>query len=113
MFNLHKLLSTTHKEQLITVISKTYSIVTNNRENGLKESKEHLLDRKHLQHIIDYSLTNIFQPKFQTENNNKIVFIITYNPYQKFDFEKIHSCLDRIKNKEFKTWFQRENIIIH
>ena len=42
------------------------SIVTNNRENQLKELKEHLHDRKHPKHIIDYRLTKIFQPKLQT-----------------------------------------------
>ena len=42
--------------------------VTNNSDNGLKQLKEHSLDRKHPQHIKDYSFTKIFQPKFQTEN---------------------------------------------
>ena len=46
------------------------SIETNNRENRLMELKEHLLDRKHPQHIKDYSFTKIFQPKFQTRSFN-------------------------------------------
>ena len=35
---------------------------------------EHLLDRKHPQHFIDYSFGKIFQPKFKTEKNNSITF---------------------------------------
>ena len=31
----------------------------------IKGIKENLLDRKHTQHIIDYSFTKIFQPKFK------------------------------------------------
>ena len=75
------------------------SIVTNNRENRLKELKEHLLHRKHPQHVIDYSFIKIFQPKFQTENNDSITFIRTYNPNHNINFKKFHSCLDKIKNK--------------
>ena len=40
------------------------SIVTDNRQDRLKELKEHLTDRNHPQHIIDYSFTEIFPPKF-------------------------------------------------
>ena len=70
------------------------SIVTNNRENQLKELKEHFLDRKHLQHIIEYSL-----------NNDSITFIRTYNRKHNINFKKFHSCLDKIKSKELKTCF--------
>ena len=52
----------------LLLVKRIVSTVTNNRKNRLKELKEHLLDRKILQHIIDYSFTKIFQPKFQTEN---------------------------------------------
>ena len=51
----------------MSLAKRINSIVTNNRKNQLKELKEHLLDKKHPQHIIDYSFTKIFQPKFQTE----------------------------------------------
>ena len=72
----------TFKEQYIAVVSKTYCkytsiLVTNNRENWLKELKEYLSDRKHPQPIIDYGFTKIFQRKFQTENNDSITFIRT------------------------------------
>ena len=37
----------------LSLAKRIVSIVTNNRENRLKEIKEHLHDRKHPQHIID------------------------------------------------------------
>ena len=49
----------------LSLAKRIVSIVTNNRENRLKELKEHLLDRKHPQYIIDYSFTKIFQPEFK------------------------------------------------
>ena len=87
-------------------------IVTGNRENQLKELKEHLLDRKHPQHIIDYRFTKIFQPRFQTENNDSITFIRTYNPKHNINLTKFHSCLDKIKNKELKTCFQKKKVLL-
>ena len=78
------------------------SRVTNNRENQLKELKEHLLDRKHPQHILDYSFTKIFQPKFQTEKNDNITFIRTYNLVHNINLKKIHNCQDKTRNKELK-----------
>ena len=72
----------------LSLVKRIFSIVTNNRENQLKELKEHLLDRKHQQHIIDYSFTEIFQSKFQTENNDNITFIRTYNPYHNINWKK-------------------------
>ena len=65
---------------------------------------KHLLDRKDPQHIIDYRFTKIFQQKFQTENNDNITFTRTYNP----NHNTVHSGLDRIKNKELKTCFQKK-----
>ena len=101
----------------LSLAKRLISIVTNNRENRLKELKEHLLDRKHPQHIIPYpqhiSFIKIFQPKFQTENNDNVTFIRTYNP-SNINFKKFHSYLDKIKNKELKTCFQKKkSIIIH
>ena len=101
----------------LSLAKRLVSIVTNNRENRLKELKEHLLDRKHPQHIIPYpqhiSFIKIFQPKFQTENNDNVTFIRTYNP-NNINFKKFHSYLDKIKNKELKTCFQKKkSIIIH
>ena len=74
-------------------------IVSNNKEDRLNKLKEHLLDRKHPQHIIDYSFTKIFQPKFQTENSDNIMFIRTYNPNHNINLKKFYRCLERIKNK--------------
>ena len=85
-------------------------IVTNNRENRLKELKEHFLDIIS-QDIIDYSFTKIFQPKFETENNNKITFIRTYNPNH-ISLKKFHSSPDKIKNKELKTCFQTKKVLL-
>ena len=87
------------------------SIVTNNRENWLKKLKEHLLDRKHPQHIIDYSFTKISQPKFQTENNYSITFIRTYNPNHNINFKKFYGCLEKIENKELKNCFQKKKVL--
>ena len=87
-------------------------IVTGNRENQLKELKEHLLDRKHPQHIIGYSFTKMFQPKFQTENNDSITFIRTYNPKHNINSKKFNSILNKIKNKELKTCFQNKKVLL-
>ena len=47
----------------LSLAKRVISIVTNNKENRLKELKEYLLP----QHVIDYSFTKIFQPKFHIE----------------------------------------------
>ena len=63
LFNLHKLSTTTHKEQYIAIISKYRNTKKKKKEKNpqqLKELKEHLLDRKHPQQFIDYSFTKIF-----------------------------------------------------
>ena len=78
----------------------------------MKELKEHLPDRKHPHHIIDYSFTKTFQPKVQTENNDSITFIRTYNPKHNINLTKFHSCLDKIKNKELKTCFQKKKVLL-
>ena len=57
----------------------------------MKGLKEHLLDRKHPQYIIDYSFTKIIQPKFQSENNDNITFIRTYNPNHNINLKKSYS----------------------
>ena len=96
----------------LSLAKRIASIVTNNRENQLKKLKEHLLDRKHPHHVIDYSFTKIFQPKFQTENNDSITFIRTYNPNHNINFKKFCICLDKIKNKEPKTYFQKKKVLL-
>ena len=96
-----------HKKNNISLslTKQIVNIVTNNGKNWLKELKEHLLDRKHPRHIIDYSFTKIFQPKLQTENNDSITFIKTYNPNYNVSLKKFYSCLGRIRNEELKTYF--------
>ena len=54
----------------------------------------------------------MFQPKFQTENNDSITFIRTYNPKHNINLKKFHSYLDRIKNKKLKTCFQKEKVLL-
>ena len=88
------------------------SIVTNIGGDRLKELKEHLLDRKHPQYIIDYSFTKIFQPKFQTENSNSITFIRTCNLNHNINLKKYHSCLDKFRNKELNTFFQKKKLLL-
>ena len=92
----------------LSLAKRIVSIVTNNRENRLKELKEHLLDRKHPQHVTDYSFTKIFQQNFQAENNNSNTFITTYNPNHNINLKKFHSCLDKIKTKNLKLAFKRK-----
>ena len=96
----------------LSLAKRVVIIVTGNRENQLKELKEHLLDRKHPQHIIGYSFTKMFQPKFQTENNDRITFIRTYNPKHNINSKKFNSILDKIKNKELKTCFQNKKVLL-
>ena len=91
----------------LSLAKRIVSIVTSKRENRLKELKEHLLDRRRPQYIIDYSFTKIFQPKFQTENDISIRFVRTYNPKHNINLKKFHTCLDKIKNKELKTCFKK------
>ena len=96
---------------LLSLAKRVVIIVTNNRENRLKELKEHLFDRKHQQHIIHCSFKKIFQPKFQTENNNNITFVKTQNLNHIY-LKTFHCCLDRIKTNNLKAVF-KEGIIIH
>ena len=49
----------------LSLAKRIVSVVTNNRENQLKELNKYLLDRKHPQHIIDYSFTKTCQSKFK------------------------------------------------
>ena len=58
------------------------------------------------------NFTKIFQPKFQTENNDNIIFIRTYSPNHNINLKKFHSCLERIKNKELKTCFQKKEVLL-
>ena len=97
---------------LLSLAKRIVSIVTNNRENRLRELKEHLLDRKHPQHVIEYSFTKIFQPKFQTENNDSITFIRNYNSNNNINLKTFHSCLDKTKNKELTTCFPKKKVLL-
>ena len=54
----------------------------------------------------------MFKPKFQTENNDSITFMRTYNPKHNINLRKFHSCLDKIKNKELKTYFQKKEVLL-
>ena len=96
---------------MLPLAKRIVSIVTNNRENQSKKLKEHLLDRKHPQRITEDSFTKIFSPNVQTENNDSITFIKTYNRKHNISLKKTHSCLDNIKNKELKTCFQKEKVL--
>ena len=53
----------------------------------------------------------MFQPKFQTENNDSITFIRTYNRKHNINLKKSNSCLHKIENKELKTCFQKKKIL--
>ena len=45
-------------------------------------------------------------------NRPSITFIKTYNPNHNINLKKFHSCLDDIKNKELKTYFQQKNVVL-
>ena len=70
---------------------------TNNRSSG------HLLKGKHLEKIIDYSFTKLFQPR-KHENNDKnvITFTRTYNPNHQLSFNKFKIALKTLKIENFK-----------
>ena len=97
----------------LSLVNRIVSLVTNNRENRVKELKEHLLDRKNSQYIIDYSFTKLFQPKFQTENNDSITFIRTYNPNHNINFKNSIAAQIKLKTKTLKFAFKKKSIIIH
>ena len=92
----------------LSLVKRIFSIVTNNRENQLKELKEHLLDRKHPQQIRDYSFTKIFQSKFQTENKDNITFVRTYNPNHNINWKKSIAVWIELKTKNSKPTFKRK-----
>ena len=41
-----------------------------------------------------------------------MTFIRTYNPKHNINFKNFHSCLDKIKNKELKTCFQKKKVLL-
>ena len=61
---------------------------------------------------MNYSFAKIFKPKFQTENNDNITFIRTYNINHKISLKKFNCRLDRMKNKELKTCFQKKKVLL-
>ena len=73
----------------LSLAKRLVILETNKRKKRLKELNKHLLDRKHPQHIIGYSFTKMFQPKFQTKNNDSITFIRICNPNHNINFKKI------------------------
>ena len=73
----------------LSLAKRLVILETNKREKRLKELNKHLLDRKHPQHITGYSFTKMFQPKFQTKNNDSITFIRICNPNHNINFKKI------------------------
>ena len=73
---------------------------------------EHLLDRKHPQHFIDYSLERYFSQNLKLKRTIALHFIRTYNPNHNINLKKFHSCRDRIKNKELKTYFRKKNMLL-
>ena len=110
VFDIHyKPTNSLHK--LSPYTNRIVSIVTNTRENQLKKPKEHLLHRKHPQHIIDHSFTNIFQPKSQTENNDSITFIRTYNPIHNINLKiKLASKNFKLALKRKKYYYPLDNL---
>ena len=78
----------------------------------MKELKEHLLDAKHPHDIIHCSFTKILQQNFQTENNDNITFIRASSPKHNINLKIFHSCLDRIKFKKLKTYFEKKKMLL-
>ena len=53
----------------------------------------------------------MFPLKFQTENNDSITFIRTYSPNHNINWKK-YCCLEKIKNKEVKSCFQKKKVLL-
>ena len=62
-------------------------IITDNKNNPAQEIKDHLLKRKHLEKITDYSLTKIFKPR-KSKVMTKSYYLLWYlNPNHHFSFD--------------------------
>ena len=85
-------------------------VVTDNTNNW---SSGHLLKGKHLEKIIDYSFTKLFQPRKHGHNGkNVITFTRTYNPNHHFSFNKFKNCIKNTRNRELQKAFNDKKILL-
>ena len=94
--------STTHKV-LLSLAKRLLRLITNNKENQLKELKEHVFDTQHPRHIVDDSFTKYFNQSFKLKVMITLLLLELHSLNHNFDFRNFHSCLDKIKNKELKN----------
>ena len=98
----------TKKNIPLSLAKRIVSIVCNNKEDRLKELKEHLLDRKHPQHIIDYSFTKIFLPKFQTQ---KTIMLHLSTPTIILISKNSIDALRELKAEDSKPAFEKKVLL--
>ena len=68
----------------------------------------YLIENKH-----NISQITVLQKYFsQNLNSDSITSIRTYNRNHSINLKKLHSCLDKIKNKELKTCFQKKKVLL-
>ena len=96
----------------LSLARRIVQIVTDNTNNRLQELEGHLLKRKHLEKITDYSFTRLFQlRKHEKNDKNVITFSRTYNPNHQFSFNKFKNCIKNTINRELQKSFNGKNIL--
>ena len=65
----------TRKTIVLSLARHIVRIVTDNKNNRLEEVKDHLLKRKHLDKILDYSFTKLFQSREHESNDKKYYYL--------------------------------------
>ena len=79
----------------------------------LQELKGHLVKRKHLEKINDYSFIKSFQPrKHESNDKNVIIFTRTYSPNHQFSFNKFNNCIKNTTNTELQKAFNDKKILV-
>ena len=99
----------------LSLARRIVQIVTDNTNNRLQELEGHLLKRKHLEKIIDYSFTRLFQlRKHEKNDKNVITFSRTYNPNHQFSFNRFKNCIKRTINREVqKAFYDKKYSLLH
>ena len=95
----------------ILLVTFTIKVVTHRTRKiilhyRLQELKGHLVKRKHLEKINDYSFIKSFQPrKHESNDKNVIIFTRTYSPNHQFSFNKFNNCIKNTTNRELQKAF--------
>ena len=87
-------------------------VVTDNKNNRLRELKDHLLKREYPEKIIDYSFIKIFQrTKNESNDINVITFTRTYNRNHQFSFNQFENCNKNTAKRE--TAFNDKKLLLN